>query len=429
MFPAVSLSGSRFLALSMKLSSLPFVNSLFKTCVLAACVGASLLASPSGASMARADDFSSVPVGDALYGQLKQVQSATWTAGRGVARTPNTMTRYEMALEAARAYLSLNARHKADANWQAQPPASVRALREMMLALRPELQRLDVDVTAALELCDALLNPKSNSGAAAVTLDGNSTANAATDVLARPNATRESGVRDSVAENTGLGSTALNAGRDFRLSSGEMTMKLSQRLRISAAQSSLERTARDPFGDRRVVSANTGNSLSATVGTGATLAVTDWLSLRAGIEERSATPDAFRVGAMLGSQRAPSLIGGAQSQSFGGGLDIEVRPGLRLSGDVARVAARDFGATGEVTGTRFGGGVDLSAWQNRLALSVNLSRLVPEDSASLASSSAALNLAVGGDRLKLKLLYKQLFGEAANTTNNRVIAGGVNINF
>ena len=424
MFPAVLSANHVFWRFFMKSSSLSVVNSRFKTCVLAACVGAFLLTSPAGAPMARADDFSSVPIGDALYGQLKQVQSASWTAGRGAAHTPNTMTRYEMALEAARAYLSLNARHKADANWQAQPPASVRALREMMLALRPELQRLDVDVTAALELCDALLNRKANSGAAAMTLDGSSIENAATNVLARPAAPR-----DNNSENTGLGSTALNAGRDFRLSGGDVTMKLSQRLRISAAQSSLERTARDPFGDRRLTGATPENSLSASVGTGATLAVNDWLSLRAGVEERSATPDAFRVGAVLGSQRAPSLIGGAQSQSFGGGLDIEVRPGLRLSGDVARVAVRDFGAPGETTGTRFGGGVDLSAWQNRLALSVNLSRLVPEDSASLASSSAALNLALGGDRLKLKLLYKQLFGEAANAPNNRVIAGGVNINF
>ena len=404
----------------MKFPVLFSVNSLFKTFVLMACVGASLLASPLSSSTARADDFSSVPVGDALYGQLKQVQGASWTAGRGAARTPNTMTRYEMALEAARAYLSLNARHKADANWQAQPPSSVRALREMMQALRPELQRLDVDVNQAIELCDALLNNKLTGSAGTLTLGRESTGSnaTATAALARPG-----------AADGGNESGALNVGRDVRLMSGEVTMPLSQRLRISAAQSSLERTVSDPFSYSGMANINAENALSATMGTGATLEVTDWLRLRAGIEERSGTPDALGIRSQLGTNRAPSLIGGAQSQSFGGGLDIEVRPGLRLSGDVARVSARDFGATEDITGTRFGGGVDLSAWQNRLALSVNLSRLVPEDSARLASSSAALNLAVGGDRLKLKVLYKQLFGEAANAPNNRVIAGGININF
>ena len=402
----------------MKFPVLFSVNSLFKTFVLTACVGASLLASPLSSPMARADDFSSVPVGDALYGQLKQVQSASWTAGRGAARTPNTMTRYEMALEAARAYLSLNARHKADANWQAQPPSSVRALREMMQALRPELQRLDVDVNQALELCNTLLNNKLTGSAGALTLDGESTRDAtATTALARPKATNGTSEGD-----------ALNVGREVRLTSGEVAIKLSQRLRISAAQSSLERTASDPFSYRGMANISS-DALSATTGTGATFEVNDWLRLRAGIEERNATPDALGIRSQLGTNRAPSLIGGAQSQAFGGGLDIEVRPGLRLSGDVARVSARDFGATENITGTRFGGGVDLSAWQNRLALSVNLSRLVPEDSASLASSSAALNLAVGGDRLKLKVLYKQLFGEAASAPNNRVIAGGININF
>ena len=398
------------------------VNSLFKTFVITACVSASLLASPLSSSSARADDFSTVPAGDALYGQLKQVQSAIWTAGRGAARTPNTMTRYEMALEVARAYLALNAHHKANASWQAQPPSSVRALREMMLALRPELQRLDVDVNQAIELCNVLLNSKLNTSANALTLGSQSPKNdvPATAALARPSVTND--VKDL---NNG---SALNVGRDMRLTSGEATIKLSQRLRISAAQSSLERTASDPFSYSGM--ANTSSdALSASTDTGATLEVTDWLRLRAGIEERSATPDAGRVSSVLGTNRAPSLIGGAQSQAVGGGLDIEVRPGLRLSGDVARVSLRDFGASENVTGTRFGGGVDLSAWQNRLALSVNLSRLVPEDSASLASSSAALNLAVGGDRLKLKLLYKQLFGEAANTPNNRVFAGGININF
>ncbi len=411
----------------MKLSSLFSANLRYKTFVIALCLGASLLASPQLSSAARADDFSTVTAGDALYGQLKQVQNASWTPGNGAARIPNTMTRYEMALEAARAYLALSARHKADANWQALPPSSLRALREMMTALRPELQRLDVDVNQALALCETLLNGKTGVVKPDVARPGvvlNSSKNTPDTSVARANSTASGDGENSILENS-----AFNAGREVRLTSGEMTMKLSQRLRISAAQSSLERTVSDPFSYSGMANTSSENALSATTETSATLEVTDWLRLRAGVEERSATPDAWRVSSLMNTNRAPSLIGGAQSQAIGGGLDIEVRPGLRLSGNVARVAARDFGASENVSGTRFGGGVDLSAWQNRLALSVNLSRLVPEDSARLASSSAALNVAVGGDRLKLKLLYKQLFGEAANTPNNRVFAGVINNNF
>ncbi len=416
---------------------MPFsVNSLFKTLVITACVGTSWLATSISTPLVRADDFSTVPAGDALYGQLKQIQSASWTPGRGAARTPNTLTRYEMALEAARAYLALNARYKADANWRAQPASSVRALREMVLALRPELQRLDVDVESALALCTTLLSDQKTPERTNLLASGGNASNAAAaDALARPNTTsgltnRNSDNRNSDNRNSDNGSSAsaLAVGRETRLTGGEIMMPLSQRLRISAAQSSLERTASDPFSYRGMANVSS-DVVSETVGTGATLDITDWLRLRAGMEESSATPEALGIRSQLGNTRAPSLIGGAQSQSIGGGLDIEVRPGLRLSGDVERVALRDFGATQSLAGTRFGGGVDLSAWQNRLALSVNLSRLVPEDSDRLASSTAALNVAVGGERLKLKLLYKQLFGDAANATNNRVFAGGININF
>jgi hypothetical protein len=115
-------------------------------------------------------------------------------------------------------------------------------------------------------------------------------------------------------------------------------------------------------------------------------------------------------------------------RSFGGGLDLRVRSGLSLSGDVSRVSTEGSNGTSAI---RYGGGVGLSAWQNRLTLSANLSRLVPEErSMLLAQTATAFNLDVGmTDRLRLKLLYQQWFGAPAESGAQHMLAGGLNLSF
>ena len=87
----------------------------------------------------------------------------------------------------------------------------------------------------------------------------------------------------------------------------------------------------------------------------------------------------------------------------------------------------------ELTGgdaLRYEGGVGLSGWQNRVALSARLSRLVPEDSLALGVTAARLNLGVGlTSQIQLKLMYQQMFGANAALQNNPRFGGGLDFSF
>jgi hypothetical protein len=355
-------------------------------------------------------------------------------------------TRYEMALETGRAALALAAKRTA------KTPVDKRAtdaLSRLLSSLRAELRRLDVDVDAALALCRAGNGAGANSG-----LGQDAPA-----VLISPPNTKE-------PDRAGLG-TAPSAGRSSatatNLRSSNTTLSLSQRLRVSAALSSLARDAGDPFGDAAVRRVGLGASTSGgsirarsadfepvrsglrasalrDIAAGATYDVTDWLRVRAAYAALAPSSQPTGLRALEGSSTTTALLSpGAlgvlgAGQSVGGGVDVDLL-GLTLSGDVARIGLRnpagaarasDLWSTG---GTRFAGGARVSAFDNRLGLSVNLSRLVPEDTSMLSQSAAGLNLDIGGDRLRLKLLYQQLFGTSARGQADRVIAGGVNISF
>ncbi len=398
-------------------------RSYFWFCVLAA----PLLSPMVSPLAARADEFATVPAGDLLYRQLEIVQRAGWgTAGREATRPVASLTRYEMALETARAYYAATAQQRVNANWQktASRPA-VRALRELMLALRVELGTLDINLGEALSFCDKVLQSKAEVA---------SLAPATTPARQTP--------LSSQATRLALRPTSMPvAGRVVPRDS--MMLPLSQRLRLHATLSSLAREANDPFGDSARPVADALKLLRPGRSTprhalqaqgGAALDVNNWLRLRADYDSRSLLPNRTDPSHLLNEPAtgASSLLlrslnqGATQGSSLGGGIDIELLSGLTLSGEVARVSANGAGDA-----MRYGGGVGLTAWQNRLSLSANLSRLVPqEDSAVLSTTAAALNLDVGmTERLKLRLLYQQLFGSPTQSRNDRVVAGGLNISF
>jgi hypothetical protein len=327
-----------------------------------------------------------------------------------------------MALETARAYYAATAQQRVNANWQktASRPA-VRALRELVLALRVELGTLDINLGEALSFCDKVLQSKA-------------------EVASLAPATTPARQTPASSEATRL---ALRPAAGRVVPRDSMMLPLSQRLRLHATLSSLAREANDPFGDSARPAAGALNLLRPGRSTprhalqaqgGAALDVNNWLRLRADYDSRSLLPNRTDPSHLLNEPAtgASSLLlrslnqGATQGSSLGGGIDIELLSGLTLSGEVARVSANGAGDA-----MRYGGGVGLTAWQNRLSLSANLSRLVPqEDSAVLSTTAAALNLDVGmTERLKLRLLYQQLFGSPTQSRNDRVVAGGLNISF
>ena len=207
-------------------------------------------------------------------------------------------------------------------------------------------------------------------------------------------------------------------------SDGAWSLPLSQRLRVNTAIQALAQAQDDPlqasslamrrssFQSPHATSSNTltGHSL------GTSLDVNRWLSLNAGYNQQTLVPRPF-------SLRDALFANSTQTQSLGGGVDIRLLHSLTLSGNMAKV----MGTGGNpVRGTRYGGGLGLTGWKNRLSLNANLSRLVPEDSLALTSTATELNLGLDvTQRLSLNLLYQQMFG----IQNQTQVAGGIVINF
>lgn len=396
-------------------------------------------------STARADEFSLVPAGDPLYKHFTTVRRAGWNdggaengtranaAGSNAARASGTeattaLTRYEMALETARAYLSISSRGRiAGTPTLSISRPALRSLRELIVALRSELGSLDINVSEALSFCDRVLQRNWDKQAATATDTGRAS---------RSNLPAESSVRPVSRSINGDAAPIFGAPKEARRS---WQGPISQQLRVYAALSSLEREAGDPFGDAALrlphhsASGATGIGLRSALLSGGAYEVTDWLRLRADYTRRPLSA-AINARNLLASEQAADALSPAlmrslnavgDGRSVGGGIDIDVS-GLTLSGQVARVSTNGVGADA----MRFGGGVALNAWQNRLALSANLSRLVPEDSPELSSNAAAFNLDVGvTERLRLKLLYQQLFNSPNQNRGERLVAGGINISF
>jgi hypothetical protein len=365
-------------------------------CVLACGLSATFWLAP----LARADEFSTIPAGDAIYTHLATLrQSAS-----GTPHTRQDLTRYEAAIETARALLKINAGRAVT-----PPRSTLRALRSLTQLLRGELSRLDINVEATQRQLNSLLD--------------------STILETRPAA-------PVLTPTTATKSVAV---------------PLSQRLRVYSALSAVARDADDPFNDasafltRRVAplarpgtlgaAVNNSSALAPSLATnnavsgveaGAALDLTNWMQLKTRFTQNSLTPDALNNNPSL---RSPLFDGARSARSVGTGLDISVRRGVTFSGNVAHITALDASGDATAQGTRIGGGLKLSAWQNRLSLGANLSRLVPEDAQILPSTAAELNLGVGTDRLQLSLLYQAMFSAQNTARSDRVLSGGISVKF
>jgi hypothetical protein len=366
-----------------------------------------ILASSIGAPRAHAGEFDVVPLSNPLYKHLTHVQSKGWTGAPQKAQpdaATQELTRYEIALETAKAIFTVNARNRTDSAWAATASRpTLRSLRELTLAMRDELKKLDIDAPAAVQFIDSLLKatPVEAPLLHAPIQPRSVLANGA---AGTPRKTQSTGTTGSWLE------PATQTAIEF---------PMSQSLRVHTVISSLAREAQDPLAKSRV-------SLSQT---DAELDVTSWLSVR-GVQQRQ------RGGQGISSFQSrlaneADLLGSPEATITGGGLGISLRPGFTFSGNLARVRPASGAGT---PATRLEGGVGLSGWQNRLVLSANVYRLMqagnPDDSDALSTTAANLNLDVGlTERLRLNLLYQQLFGAQPQRQADRVVAGGITINF
>jgi len=359
----------------------------------------SCLATP----VARADEFAIVPLNDPLYKHLIHVQRSGWTGAAPdsisqkaqPATAKQELTRYEFALETAKAIFTINTHKRTDATWAANVSRpTLRSLRELTLAMRVELKKLDIDAAEVAKLIDTLLKP--------VALN---TPSLETPVRTAP--TRLDSARLAPREP----STMVPSVSGFQTIPNAFELPLSQRLRVRTVLSSLEREARDPLSQSRLSLAQTGAELD----------VNSWLTLRASRERQLGSRGEFPL------LNDADLIRAPEATITGGAIDIAVRDGVKFSGGLARVSP----SIGDgKSATRLEGGLGMVGWKNRLVLSANVSRLMPEDSVALTTTAAALNVDLGlTERLSLKLLYQQLFGSQQPRQADRVLAGGITINF
>lgn len=384
---------------------------LLFACAVTSCL---LHAAPTVAdttASARADnsslsrDFSVVPAGNVLYSHFRSLRSTGWI-GAPQDGNSTTMTRYEMALEIAKALITVRAQYQADERFISTAKAtSLQALRALCVALQSELSRFDVDSKATVEQIDHWLKSSTTAERSL-----GEPANSVSTIRLPQELTSAPNIRDGDAS---------------------LTLPLSQRLRVHAAVTSIARATSDPLqvsDDTTTGSMRLSDRSAISFGNaGATFAVNNWLQLRGGVSRQ---PVANNISEALGNNDSASPEAG--ERLFSGGVDIQLRPGVVVSGDVSRFQASSglFSALSDFSGTRYHGGVELSGWESRVALSANLSRLVPEDSLALSMTAAQLNLGVGlTEQVSLKLLYQQLFDAPQPSRSNRVVAGGININF
>lgn len=396
-------------------------------CVALCCALCATLVGAPG--VAGADDFSPIAASDPIYSELAVVARAF-----GDTKKETSLTRYEAALRTARTIFTLTE----DASVADRfPREGWKALSTLIAQLKPELGKMNVETASVLTLANRALQapisapaqvvlpqpaplPRPNALAPRSTLPlGTERPIAALPVV---NAPSNNAVAPSLNRAGGFLSSRL-VGQKPVLDSSSLLIPLSQRLRLETALLSLQRESRDPFGDSapaRLVVASPLSAQSLGVGGALSYDVNSWLSTRVNYAERDTTRYA---------NLADLALGGGTIRSAGGGLDIAVGDNLRFTTDIQSLAAQ----TGE-RGTRVGGGVGLSAWQNRLSLSAHLSRLVPEDSSALASANFASTLAelnVGVDvtqRLSLNLLYQGLFSQQSVNNASRV-GGGISLSF
>lgn len=351
-------------------------------------------------SLARADAFSPIPVGDPIYRQLDALASLNNTkATKGAA----TLTRYEVAIQVARAATVSASRPNAlsRSGW--------RSLRDLAIALRVELRQLGVDVEDVLASCDRQLDAqeKPTLPAPASQRSFKSGSGSRVDLsppvpsfLNGPSSPATLGV-----SRTSLGTNAL--------------VPLLGSVRVSAATSALKRSTFDPlFDSENDLQSRPNSTRVAGKDASVSLKLNSWLRLKALASERQLNVGPDTPPALT----APLFTGASEAQGMGGGFEFSPTNWLRFSTEVERLST-DTGAQG----TKVGGGLGLSAWQNRLTLAAYVSRLQPEDSAQLITKASELHLGLNmTQRLSLNVLYQQLFSSQSESSR---LAGGLNFSF
>jgi hypothetical protein len=141
-------------------------------------------------------------------------------------------------------------------------------------------------------------------------------------------------------------------------------------------------------------------------------------ALRAGVRGSSEQPNLGNL--TLRESQLPRGVG----SSVGGGLDWTPRSGVTLSTNIENIRGGR-----QLVGTRLSGDVGVSAFNNRVSLVANLSRLQMEN-VDDASTLAGVNVGVGvSENVSLNLLYQRLFSTPSPSRSDQVVAGGVSIKF
>lgn len=352
------------------------------------------------AGAARADEFSLVPSSDAAYKQLAVLGPLGWTELRSLPKSP--LTRYEIATETARAIAALRTLRSSTRFYTPTPAMrpGIRAVHDLADKFRPELHGMGIDAAEAMRFCDEMIKGNGSARSDVGASDTGTTA-------AEPSFTIAPAHREPVVPRS------VNNPQQLRFE-----LPLSKRLRFESMVSKLSRDAADPFGD-------TNDTVSPNISrAGVALSLNSVVSMHAfggksaavlpGVENMLATP-----GRALNTP-VSSFI------TTGGGLSVALPRGVQLRGNYERLAMPGGGADWK----RVGGEVEMSAWRNRLSLRANWSRLLPNDARLLPSSAGGLDVGLDvSERLRLTLLYRQLFSDAPETAASRVVSGGININF
>ncbi|PQV62578.1 hypothetical protein B1R32_12816 [Abditibacterium utsteinense] len=357
---------------------------------------------------ARADEFAILPPGDAIYAQL-----ATLGRAASASKTPAPLTRYEAALQAARAILELQNGDDAGV-----PRENWRALSALTISLKNELRQLGIDVDAAR----ALATKNLHKAARKTDVSGAPTANFSPPV-APPKSAAARGSSLLSPQNSAVAGQTLTR----KNSEGALEVQLAPRLRAETALQAVQRTGLDPLGaaDGFPLRGESAGSKVESLASQTVLSydLSRYLTLRAANSKLNwnGAGDTPLLSPLLG---APFFEGASRAGGTGGGVDVNLGSGLKFSTEIEKLRANTGAST-----SRIGGGASLSAFQNRLSMNMSVSRLSPEDKAALPSTAAQIGASLDvSQRLSLSLLYQGLFAPIANSSASRV-SGGVSLSF
>lgn len=357
---------------------------------------------------ARADEFSVLPPGDPITVQLAVIATDF---------SPQSLTRYEAALQTARVFLDVQSRPG-----NAVSRAQWRALAALSVSLKSELRQLGVDSDAARAL--ALRNLKATESRTTQTAGQN--INKTTGESASLISLSRRAVKSPATRNSSFLAPDLVSGLapSEGVSRPALDVRLTPRLRIATQFQTGARPGlgspetATPFAPRTAL---TGPPGAATFSSQTALSfdLSRYLTLRAANSRLN-----WEGAGENPLLEAPIFAGARGASATGGGVDLNLGSALKFSTDVERLRS----STGTLA-SRIGGSASLSAWQDRFSLNMSLSRLLPEDKTTLPATAARVGASLDvSRRLSLNLSYQGLFTPTPSTSASRV-AGGASLSF